>query len=191
MRARGGRIAFCTIVMRTLRRWPHRTAIGGSMPSPSVSTCPHVAALDVDAYRAEGLLREAARLAAGFCDSDPAVIYRALARREQAASTALGAGVAIPHARIDGIDQRVTLLIRTRWAIDFRAPDHKPVTLFYVILVPRDGDPQDHLDFLARVSAALGDVGIRRRLAMAGSPDAAKLAFVTWEDSVAADASPR
>ena len=119
------------------------------------------------------------------------MIYRALARREQAASTALGGGVAIPHARIDGIDHRVTLLLRTRSAIDFRAPDHKPVALFYVILVPRDGDPQDHLDFLARVSAALGDAGVRRRLATAGGPDSAKLAFVTWEDSLAADASPR
>ena len=161
------------------------------MASNSVSICPHVAALDIDAYRAENLLREAARRAAGFCGRDPEVIYRALARREQAASTALGAGVAIPHARIDGIDHRITLLLRTRSAIDFRAPDHKPVALFYVILVPRDGDPQDHLDFLARVSAAVGDAGVRRRLATAGSPDSAKLAFVTWEDSLAADEAPR
>jgi PTS system nitrogen regulatory IIA component len=161
------------------------------MASRSISTCPHVAALDVDAYRAEDLLREAARRAAAFCDTDPEVIYRALSRREEAASTALGGGVAIPHARIDGIGHRVALVLRTRSAIDFRAPDHKPVALFYVILVPRDGDPQDHLDFLARVAAVLGDAGVRRRLATAGGPDSAKLAFVTWEDSLAEDGASR
>jgi PTS system nitrogen regulatory IIA component len=159
------------------------------MATQSVSICPHVAALDVDAYRAEELLRDAVRRAAAFCDTDPEVIYRALSRREQSASTALGGGVAIPHARIDGIDHRVALLLRSRSAIDFRAPDHKPVALFYVILVPRDGDPQDHLDFLARVSAALGDAGVRRRLATASGPDAAKLAFVNWEDSLADEPS--
>lgn len=157
------------------------------MASRIVSTCPSIASLDVDVHAAGDLLHVAAQLCAGRCGVDPERVRRALVRREQAASTALGAGVAIPHARVDGIDHRVTMLLRTRQAIDFHAPDHKPVGLFYVILVPPDGDPQAHLDFLARVSAALGDRTLRGRLARVDRPDAAKLAFVTWEDSLAPD----
>lgn len=157
------------------------------MASRIVSTCPSVASLDIEAHVAGDLLRAAARLGAERCGVDPDRIFRALARREQAASTALGAGVAIPHARVDGIDHRVTMLLRTRVALHFRAPDHKPVGLFYVILVPPEGDPQAHLDFLARVSAALGARTLRGQLARADCPDTAKLAFVMWEDSLASD----
>ncbi|MCC6379795.1 MAG: PTS sugar transporter subunit IIA [Burkholderiales bacterium] len=154
-----------------------------------VSICPHVVERDVDAFDADHLLRIAAAVMAeaGACSADAA--FRALSRREAAASTGLGAGVAVPHARLNGLGHRVTALLRTRIPVAFRAPDHKPVAIFYVILVPEDGNPDDHLAFLARVAAAFSDRSLRGALASAADDDAVKLAFVNWEEGQAG-ASP-
>lgn len=97
---------------------------------------------------------------------DAAPIARALARREQVGSTGIGQGVALPHARIGGIDRPLLLFMRAEMAIDFAAPDGKPVGLILVILVPADGDPEEHLQLLA--TAAL----LRPRLSRAPRPGA-------------------
>ena len=83
---------------------------------------------------------------------DPAPIFRALSRREQAGSTGLGAGFAVPHARIPGIERPLTCLVRARNPLEFKAPDHEPVSLILAILVPEQGDRNDHLQLLGRVA---------------------------------------
>jgi len=91
-------------------------------------------------------------------------IFRALSRREQAGSTALGGGFAIPHARIPGIDQPLTMLVRARQAIEFDAPDRAPVNLVLAIVVPAHGDTQDHLELLALISEVFSQRGLRAQL---------------------------
>ncbi len=83
---------------------------------------------------------------------EPAPIFRALSRREQAGSTGLGGGFAVPHARIPGIDHPLTMLVRASRPLDFKAPDREPVTLMLAILVPERGDREDHLRLLALVA---------------------------------------
>ena len=95
---------------------------------------------------------------------DPAPIDRALWRRELAGSTALGHGIAIPHARIDGIARPLTFFMRPRVAVEFAAPDGRPVSDMLVILVPTDGDPDDHLQFLALVARMFSEGDFRARL---------------------------
>lgn len=101
---------------------------------------------------------------------EPEPIFRALWRREQAASTALGDGFAIPHARIAGIARPLTLFMRTKAAIAFDAPDGKPVSQLLAILVPADGANDDHLQLLALVARLFSDRGFRTQLD--GAPDA-------------------
>lgn len=105
---------------------------------------------------------------------DPASIARALERREQVGSTALGDGFAIPHARIAGIDRPLTLFMRTRTGIDFRASDAKPVSDLLAILVPASGEKQDHLQLLALICQLFSDKGFRAQLD--GAEDAATAA---------------
>lgn len=102
---------------------------------------------------------------------DPAPIFRALDRREQAATTALGHGFAIPHARIAGLARPLTLFMRTRAGIAFDAPDGKPVSDLLAILVPADGDKDDHLELLALIARLFSDRQFRLQLDAA--PDAA------------------
>lgn len=159
------------------------------MTAKLVSICPHLVERDVDAPDADGVLRAAADALAHAAACSPDVAFRALSRRESAASTGLGAGVAVPHARLPGLSHRVTAVLRMRLPIAFRAPDHKPVGLFYAILVPEDGKPDNHLAFLGRVVEALNDHRVRTSLRQASSDDAVKLAFVAWEESHAAKAA--
>ena len=128
---------------------------------------PDVTALDVDVRDAPSLLRAVADRVAGHAGVTVDTVYRALERRELAASTALGHGVAVPHARIAALPRPTTLFLRTKTPIAFRAPDREPVHLFYAILVPADGDPERHLALLARVVEAFRDPAVRQRLTAA------------------------
>jgi PTS system nitrogen regulatory IIA component len=113
-------------------------------------------------------------VAATICGArglDPAPVFRALCRREQAGSTALGDGFAIPHARIDGIERPITLFIRTRRPIAFDAPDGKPVSQMLAITVPEDGAKDDHLQLLALMARLFSEHRFRAQLD--GAPDAA------------------
>lgn len=105
---------------------------------------------------------------------DPASIQRALARREQVGSTALGDGFAIPHASIAGITRPLTLFIRSQAGIAFDAPDGKPVTRILAIMAPADGVKQDHLELLALVARLFSDRAFGKRIdAAADAPAAA------------------
>lgn len=108
---------------------------------------------------------------------EPGPIFRALSRREQAASTALGNGFAIPHARINGISRPLTLFMRVHPAIAFDAPDGKPVSDFLVIMVPADGANDDHLQLLAVVARLFSDASFRTQLDRAPDPAAVAEVF--------------
>ena len=111
---------------------------------------------------------------------DPAPILRALWRREQIGSTALGLGIAIPHARIAGITRPLTLFMRPKMAMEFDAPDGKPVSNLLVIMVPADGATDDHLQLLALVAQAFSDPVFRARLSAASSPAEVAAVFDQW-----------
>jgi PTS system nitrogen regulatory IIA component len=97
-------------------------------------------------------------------DLDPGPVFRALSRREQAGSTGLGGGFAIPHAKIAGIERPLTLLLRARHPIPFKAPDGDPVSLMLAILVPQQGDRDDHLQLLALVAELFSRPRFRAQL---------------------------
>lgn len=120
-----------------------------------------------DRAHALGFIAEAIAALHGL---EAAPVCRALQRREQAASTALGNGFAIPHARIAGLERPLTLFVRSREAIAFGAPDGKPVKDFLGILVPADGDKGDHLELLALIARLFSDGEFRSQLDTA--PDA-------------------
>ena len=127
----------------------------------------------VDASDTASLFEIAAREIASAHGLDPGPVLRALTRREQAESTALGNRFAIPHARISGIEEPLTLLIRLSEGIAFRAPDDAAVDLFLFIMVPL-GDQHAHLQLLAAVARLFSQS--RFRSEMDAAPDAQALA---------------
>jgi PTS system nitrogen regulatory IIA component len=138
---------------------------------------PQVVLLDCDVRDKREALDLAASTLERFHGVDAAPVARALWRRESAISTALGHGVAVPHARIGGISEPVTLLLRTRRPIPYGAADRKPVSQLFIILVPADGDPDEHLPLLANVATLFCQPAFRERIASASDTRRARRAF--------------
>ena len=125
---------------------------------------PEVILIDVPLRDSTHALEVVAHAISARHDLDPGPVFRALSRREQAGSTGLGGGLAIPHAKIAGIERPLTLLLRTRDPIAFKAPDGDPVSLMLAILVPQDGDRDDHLQLLALVAELFSKPQFRAQL---------------------------
>jgi len=87
---------------------------------------------------------------------DPRLVFDSLLERERLGSTGVGKGVAIPHARVDGLTGISGLFARLCTPIDFDSVDDKPVDIVFMLLAPTDAGA-DHLKALARVSRLLRD----------------------------------
>ena len=109
------------------------------------------------------LLQELAHRAAPLLALDEDAIYRAVQGREQLGSTGVGRGVALPHARIDGIETLFGMFIRLSRPIDFESIDEKPVDLVFLLLVPLDAGNK-HVAALAAISRRLRDTAFTERL---------------------------
>jgi PTS system nitrogen regulatory IIA component len=96
-------------------------------------------------------------------------ILAALLRRERLGSTGIGHGVAIPHARLDGIAEPAAMLTTLEGPVRFGAPDDEPVDLLLTLLWPKD-DVADFLPTLASFCRLLRRPGLRARLREAATP---------------------
>ncbi len=94
-----------------------------------------------------------------------------LSAREKLGSTGFGGGVAIPHAKMPGLDQVTGVFARLAKPIGFQAVDDLPVDLVFMLLSPVDAGA-DHLKALARVSRRLRDAAFLEKLRGAASRDA-------------------
>lgn len=90
-------------------------------------------------------------------------IARKLLDREELGSTALGYGIALPHARIQGIQAPRAIFMRLSQSIDFDAPDEEPVDIIFAMLVPA-GANEEYLRLLAALAKMFNDPDIRERL---------------------------
>ena len=112
---------------------------------------------------------------------DAKLIVDALADRENTRSTALEkTGVAIPHARLNGIPGFSILFARSKSGIDFKAEDGKPTHLFFLIVGPSN-EPGDYLKLLARVARLCHNEEFRAKLIQAPTADVIR-EIITQED---------
>ncbi|PWC40168.1 PTS sugar transporter subunit IIA [Azospirillum sp. TSO22-1] len=109
------------------------------------------------------LLADLARRAAAATGLPQPAILQALKAREALGSTGVGSGVAIPHARIPGIECFFGLFTRLERRIDYDAVDEQPVDLVFLLLVPPHA-ANEHLQALACISRRLRDQAVSARL---------------------------
>jgi mannitol/fructose-specific phosphotransferase system IIA component (Ntr-type) len=76
--------------------------------------------------------------------------------REQLMSTGIGIGLAVPHARLDSVDEFVIALGRSREGIEYGALDGQPVHLVFLIAAPEVAR-EEYLRLLARITLHLKD----------------------------------
>jgi len=109
------------------------------------------------------ILQEIAAKAREAYGLDTRLVVEGLLAREKLSSTAMGGGVAIPHARLEGLDSIVGLFARLEKPADFEAVDGQGVDLVFVLLAPEESGA-GHLRTLARVSRLLHDTDLRKKL---------------------------
>lgn len=100
-------------------------------------------------------------------------IEEAVLERERLGSTGVGEGVAIPHARLAGLEAPVGGFMRLAHGVDFDAIDDRPCDLIFMLLAP-EGAGADHLRALAQVSRFFRQGSVREALRKARTEDEIK-----------------
>ncbi|ROU03055.1 PTS sugar transporter subunit IIA [Histidinibacterium lentulum] len=96
-------------------------------------------------------------------------VIEALQEREGLGPTGVGGGVALPHARLDGIDAVRGLFLKLERPLEFESVDRQPVDLVFALLAPESAGVQ-HLKALALVSRTLRDPAICAKLRANSDP---------------------
>jgi len=95
---------------------------------------------------------------------DRDAFFDALIERENIVSTAIGMGVAIPHAKLPSIDEFfIAIGIHRGPGIDWDAIDHLPVNLVFLIGGP-EKEQKVYLNILSSITSAMRDESLRRKL---------------------------
>lgn len=131
------------------------------------------------------LFQDLAELAHSVYGLDSARTLDALQERESLGPTGVGNGVALPHARLHGLDRVVALFIRLEKPLDFDAVDKLPVDLVFALLAPQSSGV-DHLKALALVSRTLRDADLRAKLRANDDPVALHAVLAAAQDMKAA-----
>ncbi|MFW5694413.1 MAG: PTS sugar transporter subunit IIA [Alkalispirochaeta sp.] len=145
--------------------------------------------VDIRAKNKQDVITQLAELAVqgeAAAEVSAETIRTAIADREAQGSTAFGNEIAIPHARIPGMERFQLFIMSAPRGVDFEALDKKKVKLLFVILGPPEA-VTDHLKILAFVSRALSHTDLKRELLAAQSETALYEAFLrnTREDRTA------
>ncbi len=109
------------------------------------------------------LMQEIAELAHSVYGVGAAKTQDALQERESLGPTGVGHGVALPHARLHGLDKVSGLFLRLDKPMDFDAVDRQPVDLVFALLAP-ENNGVEHLKALALVSRTMRDADLRAKL---------------------------
>lgn len=120
--------------------------------------------VDLQARDKKSVIEEISELvvrSAGLTDKQG--IVQVLMEREALGSTGIGLNVAIPHAKLQGVDSIIAALARSKEGIDFGSIDGQPVMLFFV-LISGVNTAGTHLKALAKISRLLKNDETREAL---------------------------
>ncbi|MFZ2041604.1 MAG: cation:proton antiporter, partial [Desulfobacterales bacterium] len=82
------------------------------------------------------VIREMTAAACEVAGLDARTVEKAVWDREEALSTGIGNGVAIPHARLDGLRESLVVVGISKTGIDFDSPDGRLAKVIFLILTP-------------------------------------------------------
>jgi len=92
-----------------------------------------------------------------------------LLQREALGTTAVGEGIAVPHARVENLESLVMAMVRFKKGVGFGSLDNAPVHLLFLVLAPEEST-ETHLRALAKVVTVLKNRETREKLLQAPGP---------------------
>ena len=127
--------------------------------------------LGLEATTRDDAIRELVRLLAergriGGQDIEP--LSEAMLRREHLGSTAIGRGVAVPHAKADCAARFMAAFGCSKAGIEFASVDGRPVHFVFLLASPPDSQ-RAHLKALAHISRLMTKQDLQARLMQAGN----------------------
>lgn len=99
----------------------------------------------------------------------PDTVIQSIVQREAEMSTGIGYGIAIPHARIEGLDRLHMVCARVKAGLEFDSLDELPVNLIFMMISPTN-TAADHTQILSSLTRVVSYEEIRQQLLNA--PDA-------------------
>ena len=117
------------------------------------------------------LFQDISDLAEQVYSLDASQTLDALQERESLGPTGVGNGVALPHARLHGLEKVAGVFVKLDKPLDFDAVDRQPVDLVFALFASK-GSGVDHLKALALVSRTLRDSELRAKLRANSDPAA-------------------
>ncbi len=127
--------------------------------------------------------------------ADRETYKKAILAREKESTTAMGEGIAIPHAKTSAVEKPGLAAMTVPNGVDYEAPDDEPSDLFFMIAAPNTKD-NVHLEVLSRLATMLMDEDFVANLRKAKTPeeflgviDAAESDKVAAEEEKAAAAA--
>jgi nitrogen PTS system EIIA component len=139
--------------------------------------------LDLDVTSKKRMFEQAGLLFENNQGVARSLVFDSLSPRQRLGSTGLGHGVAIPHGRIKGLKEAVGAFVRLAQPVPFDAPDAKPVTLVFVLLVPENATER-HLQILSELAQMFADRELRERLASDDNPGLLHQHITEWHPHV-------
>ena len=151
---------------------------------------PHSVACNLHVTSKKQLFQEMAELIVGedvvdakeFSVRD---IVSAAMDRERLGSTGVGSGVALPHARLEGLDRVHAALARLEEPLEYDSIDERPVDLVVLLLAPNDAG-SEHLRALAQVSRRMRREDVRARLRTAPNAESLHISLLNDPEANAA-----
>ncbi len=125
-----------------------------------------------------------AHLSAQRDSIDADELLRVLIEREKLGSTGIGNGIAIPHGKLNGLDNIALVFGKSTDGIDFDAIDGKPVHLIFLLVAPANSAGV-HLKALARLSRLLKGAQFRQDLLSAADASGLYNIIVSEDDKIA------
>ena len=138
--------------------------------------------LNLEAVNKTELLKQMAQYLASLYDlKDKAIIVQKILDREAEMSTGIGFGIAIPHARVEGIDRVFMIAGRLFKGIEFNAIDEQPVHLVFMMLSPAN-TTNPYTQILSALSRIMSYEEIRQSLIQTDSPESFLNVIARGED---------
>ena len=90
-------------------------------------------------------------------------VLDALLAREKLGSTGLGEGIAIPHCRVQDLENINVTMLKLEEGVEYEASDDKPVFFLFCLVVPEDAN-KEHLELLASLAELLDNEQLRKSI---------------------------
>ena len=119
--------------------------------------------MNFDGTSKKQVLEELSKLAESKLGINSRTLLENLIKREKLGSTAVGNGIAIPHANVTTIDRPFVFVSTLVNGLDFNSTDDLPVDIIFLLIAP-DNKGSEHLQALALISRLLRNKELTTKL---------------------------